>query len=120
MKNLIALLLATGEAFVDATFEECRVQIHLFGNLFGQLHELRGVHFRLATVCAHGVDGGAQELQVADAGNLHRILECQENTFTSPLFGFKVQQVLAVQADFALGYRKRLIASQHLGQGTLA
>ena len=45
---------------------------------------------------ADGVDRGLEEVGVADAGNLDRILEGQENALAGPVLGRHGQQVLAL------------------------
>ena len=47
-------------------------------------------------VLADGVERGLQEVHVADAGDLHRVLKRQEDAFARAVFGRHRQQVLAV------------------------
>ena len=56
----------------------------------------------LAAVLADGVDRRLQEVDVADAGDLDRVLEGQEDALAGPLLGVHVQQVLALVEDLAL------------------
>ena len=49
-----------------------------------------------AAVLAHRVERRLEEVDVADAGNLHRVLERQEDAFAGALLGRQLQQVLAV------------------------
>src|SRR5690554_1347975 len=119
LHDFVTLFLATGEAFVHAALQEGRVQVYLFGDFLGQLHEFGGVHFFFAPVLAHGVYGGAQELQVAYAGDFHRVLECQEDAFSGASFGFQVPHAVAVAGDFGAGDFRCVGAWQNLWQGTL-
>src|SRR5262249_19996653 len=78
------------------------------------------VEFGLAAVLADGVDGGAQEVVVSDAGDLDGILEGEEDALAGALLGVHVQQVLALVKDFAHGDGKGVAAGEDTGQGALA
>ncbi len=57
----------------------------------------------LAAVLAHGVEGGAQEVHVGDAGDLDRILEGQEDAFGGPFLRCHLRDVPAFVEHFASG-----------------
>ena len=62
----------------------------------------------------------AQEVHVADAGDLDRVLEGQEHARARALLGCQRQQVLAVERHAAAGDLVALAAGQHVGQRALA
>ena len=61
------------------------------------LQELARRQLRLAARPALGVQGGAQELDVGDAGNLDRILEAEEHAVRGALVRIQREQILAVE-----------------------
>ena len=85
-----------------------------------ELEEVHGVELRLAAVLADGVDGGAEEVGVADAGDLDRILEGEEDALAGALLGVHLEQVLAVEEDLALGHLVGVAAGEDAGQRALA
>ena len=84
------------------------------------LRNAAGVEFRLAAVLADGVDGGAQEVGVGDAGDLDGILEGEEDAFAGALLGVHVEQVLALEEDLALGDLVGVAAGEDAGERALA
>ena len=88
--------------------------------LLDQREEVDGVEFLQAAVLADGVEGRSQEVGVADAGDLDRILEGQEDALARPLFGVHVEQVLALEEHLALGDLVSVAAGEHAGQRALA
>src|SRR6185369_211687 len=86
LEDLVALLLAAGEAFVHRPLDERLVDVHDLGLLLHQGEEVDGVQLRLSAMLADRVGGRLQEIDVADAGDLDRILEGQEHAFARPLF----------------------------------
>ena len=120
VEDLVALLLAAGEALVDRPVEQRLLHLHQLHALLDQLEEVHGVHLRLAAVLADGVQRGLEEVGVGDAGDLHRVLEGQEHALAGALLGVHLQQVPAVEEHLALGDLVVLAAGEHLGQGGLA
>jgi hypothetical protein len=55
LQDLVALLLAAREAFVDAAIEEALVHLHELHLLADQLQELEGVEFGLAVLLAQAL-----------------------------------------------------------------
>ena len=68
---------------------------------------------------AHRVECGAQEVHVADAGDLGRVLEGQEEPGGGAGFGGALEQVDAVEGDGA-GGGVAVAAGEDVGQGALA
>jgi len=71
-------------------------------------------------VLAPGVEGSAQELEVADAGDFDRVLEGEEEAGEGAFFHFQVEQVYTVEQDFACGDFEGVVAGEDLGQGAFA
>ena len=66
------------------------------------------------------IDGGAQEVEVADAGNLDRVLEREEDTFAGAFLRRQLKQILTQIGDRAGSDFEGIPARNHLGQGALA
>jgi hypothetical protein len=92
----------------------------VLGLLADQLEEVGGAHLVLAARLALRVHRGAQEGHVADAGDLDRVLERQEQARRRALFGLHLEQVLAVSVGRAAGHLVAVAARQHIGQRRLA
>ena len=73
-----------------------------------------------AAVLADGVDGGAEEVGVADAGDLDGVLEGEEDALAGALLWVHLQQVLALEQHLALGHFVGVAPGQDAGQGALA
>ena len=97
LEDLVALLLAAGEAFVHAAVHQAVVQLHDLAFLTHQLEEVGGRNRLLATVLAAGIDGRAHEVHHAHAGDLHGVLEAEEDAFAATLFGGQLQEVFALE-----------------------
>ena len=69
---------------------------------------------------ADGVDGGAEEVGVADAGDLDGVLEGEEDALAGALLRVHVEEVLALEEDFALGDLVGVAAGEDAGQRALA
>ena len=78
------------------------------------------VELGLAARLALGVERGAQEGHVADARDLDRILEREEQPRRRPLLRLEREQVLAVERRGALGDLVALAAGEHVGERRLA
>ena len=87
LEDLVALLLAAREALVDRAVEQRLVHLHQLHLLAHQLEEVDGVELRQAAVLAHGVERRLEEVGVADAGDLDRVLEGQEDALAGALLG---------------------------------
>ena len=84
------------------------------------LRKSSGVELLLAAVLADGVEGGPEEVGVADAGDLDGILEGEEEPSRARSSGSMLQQVLALEEDLALGDLVGVAAGEDAGQGALA
>ena len=120
LENLVPLLLAAREALVDRAPQQGLVDVDQAGALAQQLQEVHRVEFRLAPRLAVRVDRRLQEVAVADAGDLDRILEGQEEAGVGPLFRRHLLQVLAVELQRARSDLVVLLARENLGQRALA
>ena len=98
LEDLVALLLATGEAFVDRAMQQLVGDLHDLQLLAHQLEELHRIELLLAARLALRVERRAQEVGVVHAGNLHRVLERQEHAGGGALLRLQRQQVDAVVA----------------------
>src|SRR5574341_963371 len=61
-----------------------------------------------------------QEVGVAHAGNLNRVLKRQEDAFARPFVRLDLQQVFAFVDHFAFGDLVRRVAGEHFGQRAFA
>src|SRR5690606_1164213 len=71
-------------------------------------------------VLALGINRHLEKFHVADAGNLHRILERQEQALAGAFLGVHLKQILALELHAA---GSRLVArttGEHVAEGTLA
>ena len=87
LENLVALLLAAREPFVDGAVQQRLVHVEQLHPLADERQELHGVELLLAAVLADRVQRRLQEVGVVDAGNLDRILERHEHAFARALSG---------------------------------
>ena len=120
LEDLVALLLAAGEALVDRPLEQVLAHVEELHLLLDELEERRGVELRQAAVLADGVDGRPEEVGVADAGDLDGILEGEEDALAGPLLGVQFQQILALEEDLALGDLVGVAAGEDAGERALA
>jgi hypothetical protein len=86
LKDLVALFLAAGEAFVDRAGEHARVDLEQRCLLAHQRHELDRVELLLPAVLADRVQGRFQEVRIVHTRNLDRVLERHEHTLAGALF----------------------------------
>ena len=119
LEDLVALLLAAGEPLVDRAAHEAPVHLDERHLLLGEREELHRVELVEPALAAERVERGAQEVEVADAGDLDRVLEGEEDPRCGPLLGRHGEQVLALVADLA-GDLVGLVAGEHVGEGALA
>ena len=120
LQNLVALLLAAREAFVDAAVEKIRIHFEQLHLLAHEIVELERVELVLAALRLHRVVGESQELAVGDAGNLDGVLKTEEQTGTRTLLGLEFEQVLAFIEDRAASHNVTGMAGKRLGEGALA
>ena len=85
-----------------------------------RVEKIQGVQFFQAVALADGIERRLQEVHVADAGNLHRVLKRQEDAVARAVFGRQFQQIFAVVDNLAAGHRVQFAARQHLRQRALA
>ena len=116
LQDLVALLLAAGEALVEVAVGERRIH----------LQALHPVHDRQAQLEHRQVDalaGGerlAQELDHRDAGDLLRVLERQEHAGLGPYVGGPVGDVVALEEDAPGRDLVLRVGQQRVGEGRLA
>ncbi len=120
LQNLVALLFATGEAFVHRAVKQAWVHLHEPELVLDQREKVHGIQFRFAAMLADRVEPRLEQIDVRDAGDFHRILEGQEDARACPLFGRHAQQVRAVVEDFTRAHDVAVPPGQHMGKGALA
>jgi hypothetical protein len=120
LENLITLLLAAGEAFVDGTLEQVVLEFEELHLLLHEREEFDGVHFLLAAMLADFVVGGLEEVGAVHAGNLDGILEGEEDAFARALLGIECEQILAAVDDLAGGDVVTVAARKDAGERALA
>ena len=82
----------------------------------GEFQEGGGVELGFAAGAADGVEGGAQEIGVADAGEFDGGLEGEEEAGLGAQFRGQVEQVRAVEGDAAVGDGEIVAAGEHVGE----
>ena len=87
LEDLVALLLAAGEALVHGALQELLVHLDELHLLAHEGEEVHRVELALAARLADRVERGLQEVAVGDAGDLDRILEGEEDPLARALFG---------------------------------
>ena len=120
LEDFIALLFAAGEAFVDAAAEQFFFESEELDLVLDELHEGEGVHFFLAAGLANGVDGAAEEVDVADAGDFDGILESEEDALVGAFIGLHFEQLFAEELDRAFGDFVIFAASEDAGKGAFS
>ena len=120
LHHLVALLLAARKTLVHGALHHVEGQAQFFGRGLGQLHEFRARRFRFAAQGALGVERRAQEQQVRNAGDLHRILQAQEQTGSSAFVRRLGQQILTAEGHRTAGHFIAGAAGQNIGQGGFA
>src|ERR1019366_3194 len=119
LQDLVALLLTTRESLVDRPVHEAPVHLDELHPLLGQGKEFHYIELSEPASPAHRVERRAQEVQVAHPGDLHRVLEGEEDSGRGPVLGRQGEQVLALEEDRA-GDVVGLVAGHHVGEGALA
>src|SRR5262245_7532347 len=120
LQNLVALLLAAGEAFVDRAVDEARVHLDYLQLLADQVVEFQRVELIAPLTLRLFVVSHAQEVGVAHAGNFDRVLKGHEDAQPRPLIGLDIQQVSALVDHFAFGDLVRRMARERLRQRAFA
>jgi hypothetical protein len=70
VEDLVTLLLAAREAFVDRALQHPLVHLQLLGLLLDERHEIDRVHFFDAELLTTGVERRLEEVGVVHPGNL--------------------------------------------------
>src|SRR5262252_7784221 len=94
LQDLVALLLAAGEAFIDGAREEAVLHVHELHLLAHQCEEIERVHLGQPLNLAHRVDGRLEEVDVVDARDFHRVLKAEKQPEPCALLGRECEQVL--------------------------
>src|SRR6185437_2160158 len=88
--------------------------------LASKLDELAGGKLRLAAGAALRIKALAQELEVRDARDFHRILEAEKQPGGGALVRLHREQLAAVEADAALAHLITGSPRQYVGERRLA
>ena len=120
LEYLITLLLPAAEPFVDGTVGQLAVQFHDLSLLAHHLQEISRAHRFHPVILALGIDGRTHEVDHRHTGNLHRLLEGQEESLVRPFFRFHGQQVLAVERHAATRHLVCGVSHQHITQRALS
>ena len=75
LEDFVTLLLTAREALVHAAVGQFAVELHNLTLLAHQFQKVGGRHGFQPVILALGVEGGAHEVDHADTGNLHGLLE---------------------------------------------
>ena len=120
LDHLGALLLAAGKADVHLPLEHVHVELQQPGLFARELEEIRARERLFPARLALRVQRLAQELDVRHAGNLHRVLEAEEQPRRSALVRLHVEQILPVEIDRTLGDLITGPPAEHIRQRRLA
>jgi len=88
--------------------------------LLGEREKIHRVELFEPALLANRIERRTQEIEVADAGDLDRILERQKDAGDCPLFRRQGEQVPALIAHRARGHLVAVAACEHLGERALA
>jgi hypothetical protein len=101
LQHFVALLFATGKPDVDAALEHIHRNVERGRNLANFLQKVRHKKLGLATRLTLSVQRRAQKVHGGDARNFHRILEREEYALVGALVRRHLEQVFALEQDFA-------------------
>ena len=117
LQHFELLLFAAGKAHAQLAVQVGRVHVQFLGQFLHVLAELLALHVADArTTCGNG----AQEAADGHAGNLDRRLEAQEKARVRALVSGQVCDILAIERNFAAGYRIFRVAHDHVAKGGFA
>src|SRR5699024_5989682 len=116
LEDLVALLLAAGEALVDVALGEDGIHLEV---VHGALDVLDPGAQRGGLAVERGL-GGAQEVRDGDAGDLDGVLHGEEEAGAGTLVDAHLEHVLAVEGDLAAGDLVLGVAGDRVGEGGLA
>ena len=117
LQDLVALLLAAGEAGIDVAFQELLVHLHETEPIAHQLHEADRIQRRFTARGPQRVERGLQEDHVVDARQFHRVLQRQKQATAGTLLRRQRQQVLALEADRAATDLVAFASGEDMRQG---
>ena len=102
LEDLVALLLAAREAFVDRSVGKLVVELYDSTLFAHQAQEFGGGEGGQTAVFALSVDSGTHEVDHRHTGNLDGILEGEEDALPGAFLGFHFEEVAALVEDLAL------------------
>ena len=120
LQDLVALLLAPGEALVHGPAQVAVVPPDGLELLGERVHELDGPELLFAPVLADRVHRGAQEVGVGDAADGDRVLKRQEDPLPGPGLRGHGQEVLPLVQHGARGHGVGGVSREHLSERALA
>ena len=120
LEDLVALLLAAGEADVHSPLEQRFVHVQYLDLVAHLCEEVHRVELGLPAMPAERVDRRLEEVGVVHAGDLDRVLEGEEHAFAGPLFRREVEQRVPFEEDLPSGHLVAVAARQHVRQRALA
>ena len=82
--------------------------------------EVEGVELFLALCVPAGIGGHPEKLQVADAGDLDRVLKAKEHAEACPFLRFQREEVVTAITHGPSGDAIRGVTSEDLGKGAFA
>ena len=113
LQDLVALLLAAREALVEVALLETVVHPEALRPLHERQAYLQDREVRDALADGEGL---AEEVEDAHPGDLLRVLEPEEDAPGGPLVGGQPGDVLAPEADRALGHPVRRVGQEGVGE----
>ena len=119
MQDLVALLLTARETDVHRAVLQGAVHLPRLHRSFSQGEKVYDADHVEASEATDRVHCGAQEVEVANTGNLGRVLERQEQPSAGPFLWCEREQIESVVRD-GPGHVVAVTSSQDVGQGALA
>ena len=119
LEDLVALFLAAREALVHRPPDEVQVEVEKLRPFLYQAQEVHRVEFGLAAVPPNLVDRRLQEVGVVHPGDLHRVLEGEEDALPGANLGLHLGDVLTAVAEDSRRDVVALAARDHVREGAL-
>src|SRR5437773_3777411 len=120
LEDFVFLLLATGEAFVQPALHERLVEAEELRLVLDEAHEIHRIDLLEPAILPDRVEGRLEEIRVAYAGNLDRILERHEDAFPGAVLRLHREQILALEPSRAPRDLVGQAPGQDLREGRLA
>src|SRR5215475_1959784 len=116
LEDFIPLLLAAGKTFVHGSLEHRIVQTQSGCTIPRYRHEIHRIEFGQPPMRANGVHGRPQEIKIAHARNLDRILECEKETVSRSHFRSHCGEIAVFETEFVRHNFIDVTSGENLGK----